>query len=51
MPRPTPDTELPGTAMPRTALGKIQKFQLQHDLLEKEQGPDGGQPLASVRDT
>jgi fatty-acyl-CoA synthase len=26
-------------AMPRTPLGKIQKFLLQHDLLEKEQGP------------
>ncbi len=25
--------------MPRTPLGKIQKFLLQHDLLEKEQGP------------
>jgi fatty-acyl-CoA synthase len=32
--------------MPRTPLGKIQKFQLQHHLLEKEQGPDGEQPLA-----
>jgi fatty-acyl-CoA synthase len=28
-------------AMPRTPLGKIQKFLLQHDLLEKEQRPDG----------
>jgi acyl-coenzyme A synthetase/AMP-(fatty) acid ligase len=27
--------------MPRTPLGKIQKFVLQHDLLRKEQGPDG----------
>jgi acyl-CoA synthetase (AMP-forming)/AMP-acid ligase II len=26
-------------AMPRTPLGKIQKFLLQHDHLEKEQGP------------
>jgi long-chain acyl-CoA synthetase len=26
-------------AMPRTPLGKIQKFLLQHDLLEQEQGP------------
>jgi fatty-acyl-CoA synthase len=30
--------------MPRTPLGKIQKFQLQHDLLETEQGPDGRHP-------
>ena len=27
--------------MPRTPLGKIQKFRLQRDLLEMEQGPDG----------
>jgi len=30
--------------MPRSPLGKIQKFRLQHDLLETEQGPDGRHP-------
>jgi hypothetical protein len=42
--RPLPQVEVrvadPATA-PRTSLGKIQKFLLQHDLLETEQGPDG----------
>jgi len=28
------------SAMPRTQLGKIQKFLLQHDLLEETQGPE-----------
>jgi fatty-acyl-CoA synthase len=31
-------------AMPRTPLGKVQKFLLQHGLLDKEQGPDGKRP-------
>jgi acyl-CoA synthetase (AMP-forming)/AMP-acid ligase II len=35
-------------AMPRTPLGKIQKFQLQHHLLETGPGTDGGESHASV---
>jgi fatty-acyl-CoA synthase len=29
-------------ALPRNPIGKVQKFLLQHDLVEKEQGPPGG---------
>ena len=35
-------------AMPRTPLGKIQKFQLRHDLLETQHGPDARHPHATV---
>jgi len=37
-------------AMPRTPLGKIQKFQIQHHLLDKGQGPDGRESPARVPD-
>jgi acyl-coenzyme A synthetase/AMP-(fatty) acid ligase len=34
--------------MPRTPLGKIQKFQLQHHLLKTGPATGGGEPPASV---
>lgn len=37
-------------AMPRTPLGKIQKFQIQHHLLDKGQGLDGRESPARVPD-
>lgn len=37
------------TQMPRTPLGKIQKFILQRELLDRQQGPDGKRPPARKR--
>jgi fatty-acyl-CoA synthase len=36
------------TQMPRTPLGKIQKFILQRELLEQELGPDGNHPPSTA---
>jgi len=37
-------------AMPRTPLGKVQKFVLQRDLLEKDRGLDGRRRAADLPD-